>query len=141
MKRLFIITALLTSSSAWGQVASLDDQAKCAKQAEQVFDSDRTDFKVNNPELQMSFTSHYNPKLGRCFVEISAVPGGSRVNHMSTVYVAFERAVFASYWAVQNTNQNQSDTLLSCAVGEAHCHSRAEFEALVLAQYGLASNQ
>jgi hypothetical protein len=142
MKHLFTVAALLAGTlSAWGQVASLDDQAKCAKQAEKVFEEQRTDFRLNSPEGQISFTGHYNPKLGRCFVEISAVPDGVRVHHLSGVYDAFERAVFASYWAVQNTNENQSDTLLSCVVGETHCHSRDEFEALVLAKYGLVSTK
>ena len=48
-------------------MASLDDQAKCAKQAEKVFEAEKVDFKVNSPEGHISFTSHYNSKLGHCF--------------------------------------------------------------------------
>jgi hypothetical protein len=139
MKRVLIIAALVTATSAWGQMASLDDQAKCAKQAEKVFEADKVDFKVNSPEGHISFTSHYNSKLGHCFVEINAVPDGDPISRLAGVTDAFERTVFASYWAVQKTSQN--DIILSCVVGETQCHSRTEFNALVLAKYELGDAQ
>lgn len=138
MKRVLIIAALLTATSAWGQMASLDDQAKCAKQAEKVFEAEKVDFKVNSPEGHISFTSHYNSKLGHCFEEISLVPDGDPISRLSGVTDAFERTVFASYWEVQ---KGDSEILVNCVVGETQCHSRAEFNALVLAKYELGDAQ
>jgi hypothetical protein len=138
MKRALIIGILLTSTSTWSQMASLDDQEKCAKQAEKVFAVDQTEFRVNNPEGQERFFSHYNPRLGHCFYELSGVPDGYPISHLVNVFDAFERNVFASFWSVQ---KGDSEMVFSCVVGDTHCHSQAEFDALVLEKYGLVSNQ
>jgi hypothetical protein len=92
LKRILITTALLAvGPPVWGQVASLDDQAKCSKQAERVFQSQR-----NDSITYADFTSHYNPKLGMCVVRIKVETSDPK-GYIVTVKDAFENVTLGMY--------------------------------------------
>ncbi len=79
------------SSSALAQKASatLDQQERCATQAERIFNKLGWDFQRD------SFQSHVSIKLNRCFVEIDghATPGGTTRVLMD----AYEQREYANY--------------------------------------------
>jgi hypothetical protein len=72
---------------------SLDLQEKCAKQAHEEFKHEGLEGKP-----LAEFSDHYNPKLGKCFVEVDYTDAKSNQMFVSrTVMDAFEGRVYASY--------------------------------------------
>jgi hypothetical protein len=132
-----ILVALLLGSNgllARGQLASLNDQAKCAQQAERAYRTEARSFRSYNPEADVTFTSHYNPKLGSCFVEISeSTDAESRLK----VRNAFEGATLASFTKQLDPVNPVEPKFLYCDVDGKTCHSETEFDELVIAQFGI----
>jgi len=117
------LSAKLESNST--PSVSLELQEKCARQA-------REEFKHEGLEGKQlaDFSNHYNPKLGKCFVEVEytdAKTGGIFVS--KTVVDAFEGKVYASYMWNNNTKKKYWEVPpLKCSVTmlsgeETQCHS------------------
>jgi len=93
---------------------SLELQEKCAKQAREEFKHEGLEGK------QMAdFSNHYNPKLGKCFVQIGYTdvkkPGGIFVS--TTVVDAFEGKVYATYfWHNPGNKKYWEVSPLKCSV-------------------------
>lgn len=135
MNRILIIVALLTADlSAWGQkVASLDDQAKCAEQAEKVFKSE-VQLLGSNPDAEAGFTSHYNPKLGMCVVRIGK---GVRFNTNEVkVEDAFENVIVAWYVGSPYVD-HPTPALCEISNSKFRCSSLDEFNDVVEKVYGV----
>jgi hypothetical protein len=121
--------------STYSKMPPVELQEKCANQAREEFKLYRWD-KQDSAE----FTSHYNMKLGRCFMEIrnsdsKSSPGQVIVSR--TVSDAFEGKVFGTYdWATQKDKKYWEVPPLACNVMlptgvETLCHSSEEFDQLV----------
>jgi hypothetical protein len=135
MKKL-ILGALLIAPAAWGQVASLDDQAKCANQAEKVFRGREAQIKSQDPDADPSFTSHYNPKLGSCFVDIFEGPD-PLVEFRDYVMNAFEGTEVASLTFMPDPKNVPEVKILHCEVRGTDCRSRKEFYDQLAMQLGI----
>ena len=126
------LTARLESKTA-----SLDLQAKCAKQAHEAFKINGYGFEKNEMAV---LSNHYNEKLSKCFVLIEdtdakTVPGIIYEN--KTVSDAFEGKVYAQYgWHTDKVKKYWEVPPYRCKVmlpsgEEKICHSSDEFDALV----------
>jgi len=125
----------MLSTSSVAQQASLDLQEKCAKQAQAAFDKmsfqDRT---------LASFTSHYNIKIKRCFIETEQnwVPGGAdRWWNYKFVTDAYEGKDFGSYaWLSDKVKKYWEVPPVACKVtlpsgDDKSCKSSEEFDYLI----------
>jgi hypothetical protein len=117
------------------------DQAVCAQQAAKVFRIEKMSFLHNNPDEDaesISFTSHYNPALGHCFVEIHE---GMDSRDRWTVTDAFEGAEVALYVAERNDHSDPKESRwmvpVICTVAGKHLKTYDEWEAAVIAAYGI----
>jgi hypothetical protein len=133
VKRTFaIFAAFLTFGMLARCQSPMADQAVCAQQAQKVFRIEKMEFrhKVDDPDALISFTSHYNPTLGHCFVEISEVYGDYPIENSITVTDAFEGVQVA--WYVK-----RQDTTVVCTVTGKDCQTYAEWNAAVISTYGV----
>ena len=165
MKRIVIAAALLASSLASRGQSPMADQAVCARQAQKVYREEIIQFTRNSPGADGSFTSHYNPTLGHCFVKIFEMTDGFPLEVRETVTDAFEGVMVARFAGRQNTLQDQRENRALipeiCEVAGSDLRyekdftdysgiltggtfvmagtlkNRAEFEAEVLAAYGV----
>jgi hypothetical protein len=106
------LNAKLESNST--PAVSLELQEKCARQAREEFKHEGLEGKQT-----ANFSNHYNPKLGKCFVEVEytdfKTPGGIFVSR--TVVDAFEGKVYASYMWNNNTKKKYWEVPpLKCSV-------------------------
>lgn len=112
----------------------LEFQQVCALQAEKVFHSLRN--KESGPN---SYQSHYNLKLGRCFMELETYPDAVAKNVMTTKLLldAYEQKSYAEYRWVSKEDKNYGEVPpLSCKLMpspgvEQICKSKDEYEAFV----------
>jgi hypothetical protein len=130
---ILLASFLAAGLSAWGQAASLDDQAKCSKQAEWVFQSQR-----NDSITYADFTSHYNPKLGMCVVRIKVETSDPK-GYIVTVKDAFENVtlgMYANTFPWQDINKGAGGITVDGKYQS--CGSLIEFNALAQRSYGIA---
>lgn len=113
------------------QATDFDLQAKCAKQASDVWKAGGWDRKK-----LATYSNHYNDKLQKCFMRIdtSTEESGADVT-FETVMDAFESKGYAEFiWRVDH-NSGDSKSMRCSAIlptGEAiTCTSPEEFDALV----------
>jgi hypothetical protein len=130
------LTATLNSLRSAQSTVSLDVQEKCAKQAEKEAEAD-----VRQKSSMTDFSSHFNPKLGKCFVEIKdgrsdmTAPGTFMISRL--VVDAFEGKVYGSYvWQSEKGKKAFEVQPLDCTVKlpsgeESTCKSSDEFDELV----------
>ena len=137
MKRILTIAAVLTVGlSAWGQVASLDDQAKCAGQAEKVFKQEARSYRSNGGDGDITFTSHYNSTLGHCFVTLTKVAASSPGDLNVDVRDAFEGSSTARFWGYRKPGEMEMGTVL-CEIDGDRCNSLHAFEDQLETKYGV----
>lgn len=118
---------------------SLQLQQKCAEQAMTLFHAlGYKDSHLNfNSDL---YQSHYNPKLGKCFVEITSTdlstsPGTEAINRV--LFDAVERRVYAEYgWMSSKTKKYWEVPPWNCrltpsSANEQPCKSEDEYKAFV----------
>jgi hypothetical protein len=94
---------------------SLELQGQCAKRAHE-------EYKLEGFEHDQwaSFSSHYSPKMGKCFVEVEntdtkTIPGTTIIG--KKVVDAFEGRVFASYtWSTDKKKKYWEVAPLECTV-------------------------
>jgi hypothetical protein len=113
--------------------ATLEEQGQCARQA-------REEFKLEGWTMDAftSFTDHYSPKLGRCFMEVtSAIRTGNIPSRQKTVEDAFEGKVFAQYeWSNPQGKKYWEVAPSLCIVDGTVCKTTDEFDSLVQQRYG-----
>jgi hypothetical protein len=118
--------------------ATLEEQGQCARQA-------REEFKLEGWTMDAftSFTDHYSPKLGRCFIEVtSSIRTGNIPSRQKTVEDAFEGKVFAQYeWSNPQGKKYWEVAPYLCTVDGTVCKSTDEFDSLVLQKYGTGDSQ
>ena len=113
------------------QAADFDLQAKCAKQAADVWKAGGWDRKK-----LATYSNHYNDKLQKCFMRIatSTEESGADVTY-ETVMDAFESKGYAEFiWKVDHKSGDSKSMRCSAILptGEAiTCTSPEEFDALV----------
>jgi len=122
---------LTASVSTEAQEASLDLQAKCAKQAKDAFDISGAG---QNGDMA-SYTDHYNSALNKCFVFVQDTdyktnPKG--VSDSETLYDAFELQVYGSYFALTYYDDSKPPAMPICTFTapdgkQTFCHSRQDF--------------
>lgn len=110
-RKLQELNAKLESNST--PSVSLELQEKCARQAREEFKHEGLEGKQT-----AEFANHYNPKLGKCFVEVEYTDfksGGIFVS--KTVVDAFEGRVYATYIWNNNTKKKYWEVApLKCSV-------------------------
>lgn len=114
------------------QVASMEQQSQCAKQATTAFKQSGW-----STSKLADATNHYNARLGKCFVEITdtTIENG-HPSHSDIVSDAFEGKVYGSYEWINVTNKQFWEVPpTECEVimpsGETkYCKSSDEFEEL-----------
>jgi hypothetical protein len=112
---------------------NLDLQAKCAKQAVEIFNAS------GYKEGPASYTNHYNTKLNKCFVAMyNHNYGGRDVARIDRfLYDAFERTNYAAYrWMNDDTKSSSEGKPWLCQVtiasGEVKvCKFSEEFDELI----------
>jgi type II secretory pathway pseudopilin PulG len=122
------LNAKLASMS---QAADFDLQAKCAKQAGDVWKAGGWDRKK-----MATYSNHYNEKLKKCFIQIEATTEESGADvTFETVMDALESKGYAEFiWKVDHKSGDSKSMRCSAILpsGEAiTCTSPEEFDALV----------
>lgn len=114
-------------------MASMEQQDKCAKQAAVRFKLDGW-----SGDRGADFTSHFNVKLGRCFVSVTnSTMYYGKPAHSKNVVDAFEGKVFANYFWLNSENKQFYEVKpMECKVtlptGEdVDCKTDTEFDELI----------
>ena len=133
MKRLSLSLTIILLTSSFGEcqtaAPSLDQQARCAAQAEKIFTKLGWDFQRD------SVQSHINSKLNRCFVEIigHATPGSTSKVFMD----AYEQREYATYlWIPRDGKKYWEVPPFECVLKpigapEQKCSTDEEYQAFV----------
>jgi hypothetical protein len=101
----------------------LDLQGRCASQSRSIF----KDQGPWSKGVSVTYTNHYNQRLGKCFIEIHATTPGKQGIFASTwISDAFERKDYGEYYAVVSHTPT-SCTIRSLAGEETSCQSEEEF--------------
>jgi hypothetical protein len=118
--------------------ASLNDQARCARQAEKFFNEaayDITEYPVQ--------VNHFNEKVMKCFVGISRQSFSNGWTY-ETVFDAFEGTSYADYaWHMNKDKYYWEVPPVRCMVKTldlqsfTRCTSDDEFHDLLLGRFGL----
>jgi hypothetical protein len=125
-KRVSVSIAIIAASltrPAYAQ--TLDDQKRCAAQAEKAFQT----FKSEGLQLASAYySSHYNTKFQKCLMLI----GDVRPGRMSMVWLtdAFERRTYASI-AWFSSDKPMSCVLIPTSREKRYCATREEFDDFV----------
>ncbi len=121
------------ATAANGKEASLELQAKCAKQAKTAFDEQG--FKARD---MAGYQSHYNGRINKCMIHVENRTFVDKGNSdIRTVFDAFENKEYASYmWSSDGSKKFNEVSPMLCEVklesGEKQkCQSQQEFEELV----------
>jgi hypothetical protein len=110
------------------QGAALEVQARCAKQAEVVYEG------YQFSTERSVYVNHYNPKLDRCFVEVTDTEDkDGNLTVFKELVDAFEGKDYGDYfWANTKRQAEPSMCKVTTPDGqEVYCHSEDEFESLV----------
>jgi hypothetical protein len=117
--------------------ATLEQQEKCAKQAEKIANNTPESIKLllgASKQLPVGSSNHYNVQLNRCFVEIDIDDYPSTSRQLSD---AFEGVVYGSFsWHVVEGKKYWEVPPSECWVNDAsgkkqQCKSNEEFDALL----------
>jgi hypothetical protein len=94
-------------------------------------------------EQAAGFTSHYNPALGRCFIETTNTKTfGETIWNYKEVSDAYEQKQFAGYsWHTVGEKKYWEVPPFTCSVNmpngeEQHCKSSDEFDELIKTYMG-----
>jgi hypothetical protein len=120
-------------ASATARAQTLQEQATCAAQAEKTFRRDNPDQK---PGGIMSYESHYNPQMDRCFIlerQDGVVADKSYAD--LTLVDAFENHTLAWY-SEDNSKAGGVCGLMPDHVTRKDCKSGEEFNAFVARYMG-----
>ena len=137
------------------EIISLDNQEKCARQADEAFKRDGW-----NKRDGAFFVNHYNGKLGKCFVYIEhtgviassvsllePIPNPEDIWTTKEVLDAFEGKPYADYmWHMDKIKQYWEVPPFECWAilpsGEKKvCHSPGEFDSMIQEYMGPWNNQ
>ena len=124
------LTFTFSIVSAYAQ--SLEDQARCAAQAQKAFNEFEREWK-NDPAnkafktLSTDYQSHYNTKLKKCLMLITMMGNQSQ----TSVYLsdAYERRIYAEY--LSGEVPPITCRLIPSLRQKKYCNSREEFDAFV----------
>lgn len=132
----------LKAQAAEPRTASLAQQAQCEQQAVNVFHSLGYSERPTKDSSD-SYQSHYNPKLGKCFVAINSINFnvGPQVKQQfnSVLLDAYEQREYAVYtWFSSDKPMAQTPPFIcktmASSVAPGECTSDAEYKAFI-AQY------
>ena len=115
-------------STSTPQRASLDDQSKCAKQAEYVFKD--LGYKDTSDGSKNNYLNHYNNSLGICFIQINSW-SNINGNFMEQNFLsdAFEGKSYADFSS--SGSDVFSMNVLSCNMLDNQCETRLEYDNFV----------
>ena len=118
-------------------LASLADQERCAKRAEAFFNDYA---RRGHGDAATSYDSHYNPKLRKCFVNVTITGFAGRGNFSTfrEIFSAFESKTYGTY--VQDKADYEAPPLV-CRVTksdgtERECQSESEFDQMAAEYIG-----
>jgi hypothetical protein len=137
--RVIVLIAVLVTSVIPARSQTLDDQERCAAQAQKAFQQLENDRKTGpfanvGGIISSDYESHYNTKLKKCLmlVETQASTGNSAM-----LMDAYERRTYAFYlWISRNDKKYWEVPPTSCELAPTHsekkyCADRDEFDAFV----------
>jgi hypothetical protein len=138
-------SALLVASTIPARAQTLDDQERCASQAEKAFREWERDNKTGplagfSKPLSSDYESHFNTKMKKCLILIEStdsVTGTGNTSNSALLMDAFERHVYANYsWVSSQTKKYWEVKPLMCdlipaAQPKKNCADRDEFDAFV----------
>jgi hypothetical protein len=138
------LTKKLTDKS---RLEDLQLQEKCAEQAKKVFNEYKSaplpNIYLKNPqprELDTEYQSHYNAKLGKCFMEIKSTildQQGGDASFNRFLADAYERRVYADYMWNSRKDKKYWEVppiickLIASSASEQICKSEDEYKAFV----------
>jgi hypothetical protein len=110
-------------------------QERCSKRAEERFKKEYPSTIVSNKDgtLMVNYTNHYNRRLNKCFVVLTAIS----IPENKETKVMFGVSRDKTLWDINENKQYgafsefSKSGLVQCEVMEKHCNSESEWDALV----------
>jgi hypothetical protein len=125
VRGLALAATVLVACTASSQAQSLDQQERCAQQARRAFPE-----YISGKGIA-DYQSHYNTKLGKCFMLVETIVSGPNSYMRALLMDAIERREYAYFW----DKIPAGGVVVSCFFknlrGTRYCNSREEFDAFV----------
>lgn len=127
VKSVIVAGALALWASGAG-AQSFQKEVMCAAQAAMVYQKDKANLTESVNISMINFESHYNPKMGRCFMlEHTIITGYRSTELVTTLIDPFEGNILATY----SSNNRLEGCELTPDHVTTHCKSGSEFDAFV----------
>lgn len=115
--------------------ASLENQAKCSKDAREFF---TREWSPDSNTKFLDYRSHYSPQLSRCFITIhwnyALGPQSSSIQKITNIYDVYEHTTVAEYSELDTVIQDGIRPVLGmCEVQTIQCTSFDDFSRRIAA--------
>ncbi len=126
--------------------ASLEQQSRCAKQAEAFFFTWNRDTRSSKTRRESrDYTNHFDPSVNACFIQIksSLIPIGGQFGESRFISNVNESSGLADYFWISQVNKKYWEVApMQCYVvgrdGQKHyCSSEEEYNNLARSTYGI----
>lgn len=110
-------------------------QELCGKQAETNYRGFVLALSMQNKNATATYTDHYNQKLNKCFVFLTAYGGPKKLNSMSLELDEVNENKTYGYFQSYENAPDHSEVIdcwvLNASGGQQKCHSRNEWDSLI----------